>query len=107
MEIESKILNHRLVEIKKKGTTVRLFFVHENKKKILRFDGLIFETTTSPINKKVVSVKDSRLLGIKSMSQLRYENKNPSDYKELLIKMGYSGSWKSEIICTYNEIRFE
>lgn len=107
MEIESKILNYRLSEIKKKDSTVRLFFVHDNTKRVLRFEGLIFETNTSPINKRVISVKDSRILGIKSMSQLRYENKDPNIYRELLIKMANPGEWKSEVICTYNKIRFE
>jgi hypothetical protein len=107
MDIKSKILHNKLVEIKKKETTIRLFFRDGESKQILRFEGLLFETPLSPLNKTVINVENSRILGIKAVSQLRYENKNPNEYKQLLIQMDNFGEWKSELICVYKNVRFE
>ena len=73
----------------------------------MRFEGLIFETPTSPFNKEVISINQREVLGIKAISQLRYENKNPDLYKQLLVKMDDNGGWKSEIICVFTKIKFE
>lgn len=107
MDIKSKILQKKLVEIKKKETTIKLFFKDENSKHILRFEGLLFETALSSINKTVINVENSHILGIKALSQLRYENKNPHEYRQLLIQMETFGEWKSELICIYKNFRFE
>ena len=107
MELEQRLYNKSLIEIIKKGTEVRLIFSNLLGTITLKFSGYLFETPTSPINKNVISVTDSSIIGFKGITQLRYEKKDPSDYRQMTIKMQDPGGWKIELICIYSSIEFQ
>lgn len=109
MELREKIkdiIGTRLVEIKKKDSAISLYFENRDHKDVFQFDGLIFETPLTSVNKKVKLAEINNNLGIKALSQLRYENKNPFEYKQLLIQMeNQSDEWKTELICVFKKIK--
>lgn len=109
MELVAKIRNivgTKLVEIKKKDSTITLYFESTEHKDVFQFDGLIFESPLSPVNKTVKSAEINNYLGIKALSQLRYENKDPFEYKQLLIQMeNKSEEWKTELICVFKKVK--
>ncbi len=101
MEIGTLIVGSRLNEIQKKPNKVKLVF--ENTKTgetyALAFDGLLFETTGSALNRKVQNVQLGNVLGFKALTQLRYLDENPEDYNQLFIQMdGSTDEIKFELI---------
>ena len=89
MEINSAIVGAKLNEIKKKDDEVKLYFEHTASHKIyvLTFEGLLFETSTPSLNKLVKNIELDDLLGFRVMSQLRTLHKNPTNYRQLFIRM--------------------
>ena len=89
MELNNVIVGTRLNEIQKKSNDVKLVFENTISKKIyvLTFEGLLFETATPALNKRVKSIQLHSTLGFRATSQLRHLNKNPQNYRQLYIQM--------------------
>jgi len=51
------------------------------------FDGFLLETAGSALNKKVKNVNLAHVLGFRTSSQVRSLNKDPHNYRQLLIQM--------------------
>ncbi len=101
MEINNVIVGSKLNEIQKKPDEVKLVFenLKTNKLYILTFKGLLFETSRSALNKKVKNIQLNKTLGFRAISQLRYLNRNPENYRQLFIQMdGSNEENKIELI---------
>lgn len=101
MEINNIIVGSRLNEIHKKPDEVKLVFENSktNKAYILTFEGLLFETSGSTLNRKVKNVQLNDTLGFRATTQLRHLHKNPENYRQLFIQMeGSSDDNKLELV---------
>ena len=110
MEITKEISKLKLVEIRKTSNSILLTFEKPRSKKQVQliFKGLIFETSSFVLNKKVERVELIDILGFKAVTQLKHLGKNPKDYKQLLIKMsGSSEEYKTELICVFKDYQLE
>ncbi len=89
MEINSAIVGAKLNEIQKKADEVKLFFEHSATHKIyvLTFEGLLFETSTPSLDRRVKNIELDDVLGFRVISQLRTLHKNPTNYRQLFIRM--------------------
>jgi hypothetical protein len=101
MEIDSKLVGSKLNKIQKEPDLVTLVF--ENSKKgrryVLTFNGILFETTASTLNKKVKHVQINDTLGIRALSQIRSLNRSPRKYRQIYIQMeGSSEENKLELL---------
>ncbi len=109
MEINRVIIGTKLNEIQKKPDEVRLVFHNSNSGRsyILTFKGLLFETSSSALNKKVreIQLKDS--LGFRALAQLRSLDRNPDNYKQLFIQMeGSTDDNKIELMGAFRNYKF-
>jgi hypothetical protein len=89
MEINNAIVGAKLNEIQKKADEVKLFFEHAATHKIyvLTFEGLLFETSTPSLNRRVKNIELDDVLGFRVIAQLRTLHKNPTNYRQLFIRM--------------------
>jgi len=104
MELEKKITGFRLVEIQKGVGLIKLAFENEadHSLVVVSFDGYLFETNISVLNRKVEYANLRKVLGFKALAQLRFDNKNISDYQQLLIQMeGTDDENKIELIAVF------
>jgi len=99
MEIDS-VVGTKLNEIQKRPDEVKLVFQkNDGNTYVLTFKGLLFETSSSTLNKKVINVQLKNNLGFRALSQLRYLHRNPGNYKQLFIQMeGSSDDNKIELL---------
>jgi hypothetical protein len=107
MEIDS-FVGTKLNEIQKKPDEVKLVFENSktHKKIVLSFRGLLFETSASTLNKKVVNIKLAKTLGIRAMSQLRHLHRDPDNYSQLFIEMeGSDTNNKIELLGVVRSIK--
>jgi hypothetical protein len=106
MELKEKLRGCLLLSINKTGTNVKIKFFNPatNKNLVLSFDGLVFETPSLVLNREVIRTEYSHILGYKSMTQLQHQNKNPSEYKQLLIELnGSTADYKNELLCAFKD----
>jgi hypothetical protein len=109
MEINpSIVVGATLNEIQKKSDHVKMVF--ENKKIgrvfTMSFDGFLLETAGSALDQRVGDVKISRVLGFRTMSQVRAQGKDPSDYQQLLIQMeGSRDDYKLELLGAFKNYK--
>jgi hypothetical protein len=104
-----KLIGTELIEIQKINTQVQLIFRDRrvNTKIALAFRGLLFESISSVLNKKVQNIEIKYTLGFKALTQLRFLNEDVSHYGELLIQMkGHTEEFKMELICVSTEFKF-
>ena len=89
MEINSTIIGAKLNEIQKTADEVKLFFEQSatHRVYVLTFEGLLFETSTPSLNRRVKNIELDDVLGFRAISQLRNMHKNPSNYRQLFIRM--------------------
>ena len=89
MELRDVIVGTRLNEIRKKPDAIKLFFedTKNNMMYVLSFKGLLFETSNPTLNKRVKNIQLNHSLGFRALSQLRYLNRNPENYRQLFIQM--------------------
>ncbi len=89
MELSEVIIGTKLNEIQKRSDGVKLVFEDTKAKKIyiLTFTGLLFETSTPTLNKRVNKIQLNNVLGYRAMSQLRHQKLNPHKYRQLFIQM--------------------
>ncbi|MHA8055519.1 hypothetical protein VR611_06195 [Aquirufa nivalisilvae] len=106
MELNN-IIGFKLTEIQKTYNLITLFFNKRgtNEKIKLSYEnGLLFETTTPVINRKVTNVNLKSVLGFKAITELRNQSTNPNDFRQLLIEMeGSTSEYKIEIICVFRK----
>jgi hypothetical protein len=105
MEI-NELVGFKLIEIQKTGAFIKLFFKGSGKNQDfeLSYKGLLFETSTSAINKQIAMIHLKSVLGFKAITQLRFQNVNPSEYQQLYIQMrGSTEDWKIELICVFKD----
>lgn len=75
---------------------------------IMVFNGLVFETTISALNKKVKRIELRNILGFKAVAQLGYQGIKPDGYKQLLMEMeGSSSENKIELICILKDYKMK
>jgi len=89
MEIDNVLVGTKLNQIQKKPDVVKLVFENSrtHKSYTLTFTGLLFETSGSTLNKRVRNIQLNDTLGMRATTQLRYLNRNPSNYRQLYIQM--------------------
>ncbi len=90
MEINNDVIvGSKLNEIQKKPDEVKLVFENSKTHKtyVLSFKGLLFETATSSLNRRVKYIDLNNTLGFKAITQLRMLNRNPGNYRQLFIQM--------------------
>ena len=85
----SQVIGTKLNEIQKKPDVIRLVFENTktNKAYVLSFKGLLFETSSPTLNRRVKNIQVNRTLGFRALSQLRNLNRNPDNYRQLFIQM--------------------
>lgn len=101
MELGEIIVGTKLNEIQKKSDDVRLVFenTQTNKLYVLVFKGLLFETSSPTLNRRVKSIDLNNTLGYRAISQLRHLNRNPNNYRQLFIQMeGSNDNNKLELL---------
>jgi hypothetical protein len=101
MEIDNDIIGYTLNEIQKKPDKIKLVFRNSktNKSYILTFNGLLFETSGSPLNRRVKNIKLDNTLGFRALTQLQRLHRNPENYRQLFIQMeGSNEDNKLELI---------
>ena len=101
MESSSIIIGAKLNEIQKKPDKVILFFENSRTKEsyVLTMRGLLFETSGSTLNKKVLNIQVNKTLGYRASSQLRQLKRDPQKYKQIYIQMeGSSEENKFELL---------
>ena len=108
MEIDSTLIGAKLNKIQKEPDLVTLVF--ENSKKgrryVLTFNGMLFETTASTLNKIVKHVQINDTLGISALSQIRSLNRSPRKYRQIYIQMeGSSEENKLELLGALRTIK--
>ena len=109
MEFSDVIVGTKLNEIQKKSDDVKLVFedTRTNKVYILTFKGLLFETSTSALNKRVRNIQLNETLGFRATSQLRHLNRDPKNYRQLFIQMeGSDDNHKPELLGALRNYRF-
>jgi len=109
MEINNVIVGSKLNEIQKKPDEVRLVFHNSSLRKsyILTFKGLLFETSTSTLNKKVKNILFKDSLGFRALTQLRSLDRNPENYRQLFIQMeGSTDENKIELVGAFRNYKF-
>lgn len=89
MESGKIIIGSRLTEIQKKPGAVKLVFENPESGETytLSFNGLLFETLSPVLDKKVNHIQINGPLGFKSLTQLRYLHEDPHNYEQLFIQM--------------------
>ncbi|HEV2354218.1 MAG TPA: hypothetical protein VGR89_08245 [Puia sp.] len=89
MELDQVIIGATLSEIQKKTDKVRLVFEDKTARKsyTVTFDGILLETASPPLNRRVRDVQVNNVLGFRAVSELRSHHKNPNKYKQILIRM--------------------
>lgn len=85
----SDVIGARLNEIQKKPDNVKLVFENatKNEEYILRFTGLLFETSNSALNRRVKNIQIYNTLGFRAISQLGNLKQSPAAYRQLFIQM--------------------
>ena len=109
MELKN-LEGYRLKEIiKRNHKNILLFRKQGSHEKIeLFFDGLLFESTSPVANKKVHQVFLEDTLGFRALTELRHQNLNIREYKQLLLKMEDStNDYKVELICVFKKHRLQ
>jgi len=92
MELSKVIVGTKLNEIQKKSDGVKLVFENTDTQKVyvLTFKGLLFETSTPTLDRRVKTVKLNNVLGFRAISQLRNLKRDPNSYRQLFIQMDES-----------------
>lgn len=106
----NNIIGSELSQISKTSDKVNLVFKNyrDGNNIILVFNGLVFETTISALNKKVKRTELKNILGFKAVVQLGYQGIESSGYKQLLIEMeGSSNENKIELICVLKNYKMK
>lgn len=108
-DLTQELVGLELMQIQKKNSQIELLFRDRkhNKKTVLTFKGMLFETPSSALNKKVQHVERNRNIGFKALTQLRTQNLDVSKYEELLIQMqGNTQEFKIELLCVSDDFKF-
>jgi hypothetical protein len=108
MEINNVIVGTQLNEIQKKSDEVKLVFQNQQSKKCyaLTFNGLLFETSGSALNKRVKNIQFDNTLGFRAISQLRHLNKDPHKYRQIFIQMeGSDDNNKMELLAAFSDYK--
>lgn len=108
MELSDVIVGTKLNEIQKKSDGVKLVFENTTTHRVfvLTFNGLLFETSTPTLNKRVKHIQVNNALGFRALSQLRNLNLNPENYRQLFIQMeGSDDNNKLELIGAFGKYR--
>ena len=108
MELNNDIIGSKLNEIQKNSEGIKLVFENSKTHKVyvLKFDGLLFETSVSAINRKVKTLQWTDNLGFRAMSTLRQMQRNPNNYKQLFIQMeGSNDNNKLELIGAFEKYK--
>lgn len=89
MELDSAIVGTKLSEIQKKPDEVKLVFENSKTQKtyVLKFKGLLLETSSSTLNRRVKNIQFSNTLGFRATTQLRHLQRDPKNYRQLFIEM--------------------
>jgi hypothetical protein len=89
MELNQVIMGTTLREIQKKTDKVRLVFENKTARKsyTVTFDGILLETASPALNRRVRDVQVNNVLGFRTVSELRSHHKNPDNYRQILIRM--------------------
>ena len=101
MEINSALVGAKLNQIEKKPDRIRLVFENSKTGKyyVVTFNGLLFETSGSALNRRVRAIQLNETLGMRAISQLRYLKRDPRNYRQLYIQMeGSSDDNKFELL---------
>lgn len=101
MEINRTLIGTRLNQIQKLPDVIKLSFedLKTGKRYLLSFNGLLFETSGSALNRRVKNIQLDTALGILVIHQLRYLNRNTGNYRQLYIEMeGSNEENKLELI---------
>ena len=109
MELETDITGLQLVEIKKNVNDIKLILKDPstNVKKVLSFEGYLFESGISGLNRRIIQVNVRNVLGFKAVNQLQYDGVNTRDYKQILFEMeGSFDDNKIELIAVFKKISF-
>ena len=108
MEVDNVIIGSRLSTIQKKPDKVKLVFENSKTKKsyVLSFRGLLFETSGSTLNRRVVKIQINRTLGFRAASQLRHLNRDPHNYRQMFIQMeGSNDDNKLELLGAFRNYK--
>ena len=74
----------------------------------MTFEGLLFETSTPSLNRRVKNIELDDVLGFRviSQSQLRTLHKNPTNYRQLFIRMeGSNDDNKIELLGAFKKYK--
>ncbi len=108
MERSEVIIGTKLNVIQKKDDDVKLVFVDTKAKKlhVLTFEGLLFETSSPTLNKRVKNIQLNNTLGFRAISQLRQLKRNPENYHQLFIQMeGSDDNHKLELLGAFKSYK--
>jgi hypothetical protein len=101
MELSEIIVGTILNEIQKKSDEIKLVFEDTilNRVYVLTFKGLLFETSSPTLNKRVKKVQLTNVLGFRALAQLQHQNLNLNHYRQLFIQMeGSNDNNKLELL---------
>lgn len=110
MDIDDQIVGLELIQIQKRGTTIELIFRDRktNKKIDLTYKGLLFETPSPVLNKRVRRIGLNKTLGFKATTQLRLQGIEPISFNQLFIEMeGSTPEHKFELIGAFKEYKIK
>ena len=104
MELATIITGQKLIEIQKGVNLIKIVFENnlDQSNTILSFQGYLFETNISVLNRKVEYANLRNTLGFKAVAQLRYDKQDFTAFKQLLIQMeGTDDENKIELIAVF------
>ena len=108
MEVGNVIIGLKLSAIQKMPDEVRLVFENSKTKKsyVLSFRGLLFETSGSTLNRRVMNIQINNTLGFRATSQLRHLNRDPHNYRQMFIQMeGSNDNNKLELLGAFRNYK--